>query len=100
MGVSLSIMNSPLLLTIIVVLILFCCSIEVLSVLDREDYDKEGPPLYYGFNTLLIMLLVMHVYWFILILRVIARQITSNSAAPDDGRSGLDSSSFSVFSFC
>lgn len=58
-------------------------SYEVLQVLDKANHEKEGPLLYYVFNTLLIMLLVMHVYWFILIMRVIIKQLPSSGQVAD-----------------
>lgn len=61
-------------------------SFEVLQVLDKSAHEREGPFLYYVFNTLLIMLLVMHVYWFVLILRVILKQLLA-SGQVDDVRS-------------
>ena len=55
-------------------------------VLDSIHENTHGPRLYYFFNTLLIMLLVMHLYWFALILRVIWKQVQSGGV--DDVRSG------------
>jgi hypothetical protein len=38
------------------------------------------PPWGYLFNVLLISLVVMHVYWFVLILKVAVQQLTSGHA--------------------
>jgi hypothetical protein len=43
---------------------------------------------YYCFNTFLITLLVLHVYWFYLILRMIVKQVQNSGAVGDDVRSG------------
>ena len=48
----------------------------------------EGPIVYYVFNTLLITLQVMHVYWWVLIWRMIMKQIQDRGKISDDVRSG------------
>ena len=48
----------------------------------------EGPVIYYIFNTLLITLLVMHIYWWVLIWRMIMKQIEDRGKISDDVRSG------------
>ncbi|CAM6105194.1 unnamed protein product [Calypogeia fissa] len=63
-------------------------SYEVLTILDR-DY-LNGPLLYYLFNTLLISLFVLHIYWWILIWRMIVRQIEARGKVADDVRSDSD----------
>ncbi|KAL2649710.1 hypothetical protein R1flu_017838 [Riccia fluitans] len=63
-------------------------SIEVLSILDRNY--KNGPLLYYTFNTLLISLFVLHIYWWILIWRMIVRQVQARGKVADDVRSDSD----------
>ncbi|KAL3702093.1 hypothetical protein R1sor_020115 [Riccia sorocarpa] len=63
-------------------------SIEVLSILDRNY--KNGPLLYYTFNTLLISLFVLHIYWWILIWRMIVRQVQDRGKVSDDVRSDDD----------
>lgn len=50
-------------------------SIEVLSALRIYAGMWWVPFVYYFFNSLLIMLYVLHLYWFVLILRVIHKQI-------------------------
>ncbi|GAQ79490.1 long-acyl-chain ceramide synthase [Klebsormidium nitens] len=45
---------------------------------------------YYCFNTFLIMLLVLHVYWFYLIGRMIVKQVQNSGAVGDDVRSDSD----------
>ncbi|XP_071517911.1 ceramide synthase 6 isoform X7 [Panulirus ornatus] len=51
-------------------------------------------PAYYIFNGLLFVLLVLHVYWTYLILRIIANTITKGNV--EDERSSSDPSEFSV----
>jgi hypothetical protein len=48
----------------------------------------EGPIYYYVFNSLLITLQVMHIYWWILIWRMIMKQIQDRGKISDDVRSG------------
>ena len=43
---------------------------------------------YYHFNTLLISLLVLHLYWWLLICRMIAKQLRTAGQVGDDVRSG------------
>jgi hypothetical protein len=62
------------------------CSYEVLLLLDREK-TPEGPWLYYTLNTLLISLLVLHIYWWILIYRMIVRQVEARGKMSHDVRS-------------
>jgi hypothetical protein len=63
-------------------------SYEVLTILDR-DY-KGGPMLYYIFNTLLMSLFILHIYWWILIWRMIVKQIEARGKVADDVRSDSD----------
>lgn len=74
---------------IICVLFLFH-SVEVLQLLDKEK-NPEGPYLYYVFNSLLISLLVLHVYWWVLIWRMIVKQVQDRGKISDDVRSGMSS---------
>ncbi|KAG0557973.1 hypothetical protein M758_11G165300 [Ceratodon purpureus] len=60
---------------------------QVLQVLDKRKHPN-GPYLYYILNTLLICLLVLHVYWWILIWRMIMRQIQNSGKISEDVRSG------------
>lgn len=66
-------------------------SYECLKYLDRTM--AEGPVYYYVFNTLLITLQVMHIYWWVLIWRMIVRQIQDRGKLSDDVRSDSDSDS-------
>lgn len=62
------------------------CSYESLQHVDKSM--AEGPIYYYVFNTLLITLQVMHIYWWILIWRMIVKQIQDRGKISDDVRSG------------
>ncbi|MBA0755113.1 hypothetical protein Gogos_021063, partial [Gossypium gossypioides] len=62
---------------------------EVLLTLDKEKHMVDGSIYYYLFNTLLFCLLVVHIYWWILMIRVIMRQVKSGGQV-DDVRSGMN----------
>jgi len=64
----------------------------VLQVLDKEK-NPNGPYLYYTLNTLLISLLVLHVYWWILIWRMIKKQVQNSGKVSEDVRSDSDNDS-------
>jgi len=71
------------------------CSYESIKV-KTEYWDKKhlmetGPPLilfYYVFNTLLYCLQILHIYWWILIYRVLISQIRAKGKVAKDIRSG------------
>lgn len=63
-------------------------SYEVLQLLNRSY--KQGPILYYIFNTLLISLFVLHIYWWVLIFRMIVKQVEARGRISDDVRSDSD----------
>lgn len=62
-------------------------SYEVVLTLDKEKHKLEGPIYYYVFNTLLFSLLVLHIYWWVLIYRMLAKQLMSKGHIGDDVRS-------------
>jgi hypothetical protein len=66
--------------------IIWSTSYEVLLTLDKRKY-KDGPVYYYFFNTLLICLLVFNIYWWVLICRVLVKQISSRGKVVEDVRS-------------
>ncbi|KAJ7299126.1 hypothetical protein O6H91_Y300800 [Diphasiastrum complanatum] len=68
--------------------IIWSTSYEVLQVLSKEVHRGHGPIFYYIFNMLLISLLVLHVYWWILIYRMLVKQIRARGKVGDDVRSG------------
>ncbi|XP_010525689.1 PREDICTED: LAG1 longevity assurance homolog 2-like [Tarenaya hassleriana] len=47
----------------------------------------EGMSMYYGFNTMLLMLLVFHIYWWYLIYSMIMRQLQNKGKVGEDIRS-------------
>lgn len=63
-------------------------SYELLQYVDKSM--AEGPIYYYFFNSLLITLQVMHIYWWILIWRMIMKQIQDRGKISDDVRSDSD----------
>lgn len=67
--------------------ILRSTSYEVVLTLDKEKHKFDGPIYYYVFNTLLFSLLVLHIYWWVLMYRMLAKQIESKGQIPDDVRS-------------
>ncbi|XP_062111258.1 ceramide synthase 1 LOH3-like [Humulus lupulus] len=67
--------------------ILWSTSYEVLLTLDKEKHPVEGPIYYYVFNTLLYCLLVLHIYWWVLIYRMLVKQIQARGQLSDDVRS-------------
>ena len=75
-------------LTIYLIIIFLSGSYEVLLTLDKEKHPVEGPIYYYVFNTLLYCLLVLHIYWWVLIYRMLVKQIQARGQLSDDVRSG------------
>ncbi|KAK8967730.1 hypothetical protein KSP40_PGU013983 [Platanthera guangdongensis] len=67
--------------------IIWSTSYEVALTLDKEKHKVDGPIYYYVFNTLLIALLVLHIYWWVLIFRMIVKQIAAKGHIGDDVRS-------------
>ncbi|MBA0703732.1 hypothetical protein Golax_016035, partial [Gossypium laxum] len=49
----------------------------------------DGSIYYYLFNTLLFCLLVVHIYWWILMIRVIMRQVKSGGQVDDVRSDGM-----------
>uniref|UniRef100_A0A0D6R7C7 TLC domain-containing protein n=1 Tax=Araucaria cunninghamii TaxID=56994 RepID=A0A0D6R7C7_ARACU len=66
--------------------IIWSTSYEVLLTLDKTKY-KDGPIYYYVFNTLLICLLILNIYWGVLVYRVLDKQIRSKGKVVEDVRS-------------
>lgn len=62
-------------------------SYVVVSYVDKGNYVHAVH--YYTFNTMLITLLVIHVYWWMLICRMISKQFQLRGKIPNDVRSGV-----------
>ncbi|KAF5176836.1 Lag1 longevity assurance-like protein [Thalictrum thalictroides] len=63
-------------------------SIMTLKALDHDDkHQARGPIYYYLFNSLLFGLLVIHIYWWVLMYRVLVKQIQAKGQLGDDIRS-------------
>ncbi|XP_023645774.1 LAG1 longevity assurance homolog 2 isoform X2 [Capsella rubella] len=60
-------------------------SLELLGYLDMASV--KGSLMYYAFNTLLLMLLVFHIYWWYLICAMIIRQLENRGKVGEDIRS-------------
>ncbi|KAI3763973.1 hypothetical protein L2E82_13971 [Cichorium intybus] len=71
--------------------ILRSTSYEVVLLLDRDKRDTVIPIYYYLFNTLLFCLLVLHIYWWVLMYRMLVKQIQDRGKLSDDVRSDSDS---------
>ncbi|KAH8500849.1 hypothetical protein Peur_042636 [Populus x canadensis] len=67
--------------------VLWSTSYEVLLILDKEKHPVDGPIYYYVFNTLLYCLLFLHLYWWVLIYQMLAKQIQARGHLSDDVRS-------------
>ncbi|KAK8493524.1 hypothetical protein V6N13_029565 [Hibiscus sabdariffa] len=70
--------------------VLWSTSYEVVQILDKDKYPVDGPIYYYLFNTLLFCLLVLHIYWWVLIYRMLVNQIQSGGKVSEDVRSDSD----------
>ncbi|KAM7471200.1 hypothetical protein LguiA_009383 [Lonicera macranthoides] len=67
--------------------ILWSTSYEVLLVFDNEEHMMFVRVYYYVFNALLYFLLVIHVYWWRLIFRMLVNQIQARGRVSQDVRS-------------
>lgn len=63
-------------------------SYDSLKYVDRAN--SKVVLIYYVFNTLLITLLVMHIYWWVLIFRMLVKQLQNKGAVGEDVRSDSD----------
>lgn len=61
-------------------------SVEVIKYVDLSQVYVSFQ--YYIFNTLLITLLVIHLYWWVLILRMLVKQFKNRGKVGEDVRSG------------
>ncbi|KAL1568515.1 Ceramide synthase 1 loh3 [Salvia divinorum] len=67
--------------------ILWSTSYEVVQTLDKDKHKVEGPIYYYLFNSLLFSLLVLHIYWWVLMYRMLVKQIQERGRVSEDVRS-------------
>jgi hypothetical protein len=67
---------------------IFFCSYELVETLKFENHWVKGPIHYYVFNSLLFCLLVLNIYWWVLILRMLVGQIRARGKVSEDIRSG------------
>ncbi|XP_052200029.1 ceramide synthase 1 LOH3 [Diospyros lotus] len=62
-------------------------SSEVVLFLNKETHKVDGPIYYYVFNSLLFSLLVLHIYWWVLMYRMLVKQIQARGKISEDVRS-------------
>ncbi|WJX63217.1 ASC1-like protein [Trifolium repens] len=62
-------------------------SYELVETLKFENHWVKGPIHYYVFNSLLFCLLVLNIYWWVLILRMLVGQIRARGKVSEDIRS-------------
>ncbi|GAA0139113.1 transferase [Lithospermum erythrorhizon] len=67
--------------------ILWSSSVEVCQALDKDKYIVEGSIYYYFLNTLMYFLLVLHIYWWVLIYRMLVKQVQARGKLSQDVRS-------------
>ncbi|XP_044354602.1 ASC1-like protein [Triticum aestivum] len=67
--------------------ILGSTSYEVAMILEKDNNKIYRSSYYYLFNTLLFSLLVFHIYWWVLIYRMLVKQIQSSGHVGEDVRS-------------
>ncbi|XP_027095309.1 ASC1-like protein [Coffea arabica] len=67
--------------------VLWSTSYEVIQTLNKEKHQFEGPIYYYIFNSLLFCLLVLHIYWWVLMYRMLVKQIKARGQLSEDVRS-------------
>ncbi|KAL8137200.1 hypothetical protein V2J09_003201 [Rumex salicifolius] len=64
--------------------VLWSTSYEVVLTLDKDKHPVKGPIYYYVFNTLLYCLLVLHIYWWVLMYRMLVKQIQARGQLSED----------------
>ncbi|CAK8537260.1 unnamed protein product [Lathyrus sativus] len=62
-------------------------SYEVVNTLKLKENWVDGSIYYYVFNTLLLCLLILNIYWWVLMLRMLAGQIRARGKVSEDIRS-------------
>ncbi|XP_073304227.1 ASC1-like protein isoform X1 [Primulina huaijiensis] len=67
--------------------VLWSTSYEVTQIWDKEKLKLKGSIYYYIFNFLLFSLLVLHIYWWVLMLRMLVKQVLARGKVSDDVRS-------------
>ncbi|KAL3654347.1 ASC1-like protein [Castilleja foliolosa] len=67
--------------------ILWSTSYEIIQILDIKRDKVYVPIYYYIFNTLLFSLLVLHIYWFVLMFRMLVNQVKAGGHVSEDVRS-------------
>ncbi|CAN6875972.1 unnamed protein product [Brassica oleracea] len=73
--------------------ILCSTSYQIIMTENKEKHQVEGPIYYYMFNTLLFRLLVLYIFWWVLIYRMLVKQVQDRGKLSEDVRSGMFSKS-------
>ncbi|EEE57730.1 hypothetical protein OsJ_08240 [Oryza sativa Japonica Group] len=73
--------------SVILIALSYIFSYEVVPMLDKKKHKFDGPLHYYVFNCLLFSLLVLNIYWWVLMYRMLVEQILSKGHVGDDVRS-------------
>ncbi|KAH0869617.1 hypothetical protein HID58_076639 [Brassica napus] len=71
--------------------ILCSTSYQIIMTENKEKHQVEGPIYYYMFNTLLFRLLVLYIFWWVLIYRMLVKQVQDRSKLSEDVRSDSES---------
>ncbi|KAL1203699.1 Ceramide synthase LOH1 [Cardamine amara subsp. amara] len=71
--------------------ILWSTSYQIINTVDKKKHPIEGPIYYYMFNTLLFCLLVLHIFWWVLIYRMLVKQVQDRGKLSEDLRSDSES---------
>lgn len=67
--------------------VLWSTSYEVILTLDKEKHRVDGAIYYYIFNFFLFFLLVLNIYWWVLMYRMLVKQIQARGRVSEDVRS-------------
>ncbi|CAN8253678.1 unnamed protein product [Cochlearia groenlandica] len=71
--------------------LIWSTSYQIIMTVDKEKHPIEGPVYYYIFNTLLFFLLVLHIFWWVLIYRMLVKQVQDRGKLSEDVRSDSES---------
>ncbi|KAF2554149.1 hypothetical protein F2Q68_00036232 [Brassica cretica] len=64
---------------------------QIIMTENKEKHQVEGPIYYYMFNTLLFRLLVLYIFWWVLIYRMLVKHLQDRGKLSEDVRSDSES---------